>query len=306
MKVGKLNGDVSPVRVYYNGLTWWRPGDVFRTNCYPDIYKYPFDHQECRISIIASGYTEQEVLLQIPDPEAFTPFYTDNGEWILVKSRTLTFDESQISVAQWYLTFKRRPQFFFFNVILPIIFLSLLDCLVYCIPVESGERVSYSITVLLSFAVFMTLIGDNIPKTSAPMSLICYYLISVFTGSGLIMISTIVNLKLFYTSPNKAISPKLRSLTTFVLRKRGCHRDTVHPNTTVVQVIGKPNMVDGFGDNKKDLCGFKEREQDFSPHEDVDDLTWKDVAHAVDRLSIIGFVVFFTFATVGHLAVIAF
>ena len=301
MKVGTLNGDVSPVRVYYNGLAWWRPGDVFRTSCYPDIYKYPFDNQECRISILASGFTEQEVLLQIPDTEADTSFYNDNGEWVLLKSRPQTYDQNQISVAQWYFTFKRRPQFFFFNVILPVIFLSFLDCLVYCIPVQTGERISYAITVLLSFAVFMTLISDNIPKTSAPMSLFCIYLISIFTGSGMIMISTIFNLKLFYTNENTEIPPRVRSFTAFMLKKRWCQGHTVEPNTTVIQVIGKPSKEDGINNNVK---GNKDWEPEVWSH-DYDDITWKDVAYAVDRLSFVGFVAYFTVATIGHLLVIA-
>ena len=302
MKVSKLNGDVSPVRIYYNGLVWWRPGDVFRTSCYPDIYKYPFDSQECRISILASGFTEQEVLLQIPGSEADTSIYTDNGEWVLLKTRPNSYDQNQLSVAQWYFTFKRRPQFFFFNVIMPIIFLSLLDCLVYCIPVQSGERISYAITVLLSFAVFMTLISDNIPKTSAPMSLFCIYLFSVFTGSGMIMISTIFNLKLFYTDQSKEISQMVRSFTVFMLRKRWCQGRSVQPNTTVIQVMEKPGKEDGCINNNMKIS--KEREPEvWSP--EYDDITWKDVAQAVDRLSFAGFVAYFTVATIGHLLVIA-
>lgn len=302
--VGTLNGDVSPVRVYYNGLAWWRPGDVFRTSCYPDIYKYPFDNQECRISILASGFTEKEVLLKVPYSEANADFYNDNGEWVLLKTYTNAFDQNQISVAQWFFTFKRRPQFFFFNVILPIIFLSLLDCLVYCIPVESGERISYSITVLLSFAVFMTLIGDNIPKTSAPMSLFCIYLISIFSGSGMIMISTIFNLKLFYTNPCKEISPRARRLTAFMLKKRWCQSRATEPSTTMVQVIGKLDNDSGSKNNT--VKRFKAREPEIVSDDDYEDITWKDVAHAVDRLSFIGFVAYFTVATIGHLFVIAF
>ena len=308
MKVGTLNGDVSPVRIYYNGLAWWRPGDVFRTSCYPDIYKYPFDNQECRISILASGFTEQEVLLQIPGSEADTSFYEDNGEWVLLKTRPRTYDQNQLSVAQWYFTFKRRPQFFFFNVILPIIFMSLLDCLVYCIPVQSGERISYAITVLLSFAVFMTLISDNIPKTSAPMSLFCIYLFSVFTGSGMIMISTIYNMKLFYTDQSKEISPMIRSFTVFMLRKKWCQGRIIQPNgTTVIQVLEKsekPGLENGI--NKKGMKPSKAQEPEVWSHDKVDDdITWKDVAYAVDRLSFFGFVVYFTVATIGHLLVIA-
>ncbi len=49
---------------------------------------------------------------------------------------------------------------------LPCLMLSLLDLLVFCLPPESGEKVSLGITVLLSFSVFLLVIADNVPQTS--------------------------------------------------------------------------------------------------------------------------------------------
>ena len=60
------------------------------------------------------------------------------------------------------------------NIILPILFLNQLNVLVFMLPAESGERVSYSLTVLLSIAVFMTIVGDTLPRTSEPTPLISY------------------------------------------------------------------------------------------------------------------------------------
>ena len=64
--------------------------------------------------------------------------------------------------------------------------------MVFLLPQESGERVSFSVTVLLSFAVFLTVIGDNIPKTSSPMPFVCYYVVIVLITSGLITCSVIL------------------------------------------------------------------------------------------------------------------
>ena len=52
------------------------------------------------------------------------------------------------------------------NVLLPCVMLSLLTLLVFRMPPDAGEKVSLSITVLLSFTVFMLMVSDNMPQTS--------------------------------------------------------------------------------------------------------------------------------------------
>ena len=44
-----------------------------------------------------------------------------------------------------------------------------LGFLVFFIPADSGEKVSFGMNVLLAFAVFLLLIGENMPQTSLHM-----------------------------------------------------------------------------------------------------------------------------------------
>ncbi|KAH3697889.1 hypothetical protein DPMN_085401 [Dreissena polymorpha] len=68
------------------------------------------------------------------------------------------------------------------------------------IPTECGERISYCLTVLLSIAVFLTLVGNNLPKNSSPMSLFSYYLVSVLVISVAITLAVICSLHLYHRS----------------------------------------------------------------------------------------------------------
>ena len=67
--------------------------------------------------------------------------------------------------------------------------------------------------------------------------------------------------------------------------------------------MAKPGKEDESTNNNKKSS--KELEPEVWSPDTYDDITWKDVAHAVDRLSFAGFVVYFTMATIGHLLVIA-
>jgi len=44
--------------------------------------------------------------------------------------------------------------------------LSVLTCLVFCLPPDSGEKIALGITVLLAFSVFMLAIAEKMPETS--------------------------------------------------------------------------------------------------------------------------------------------
>ena len=67
---------------------------------------------------------------------------------------------------QFQLTLKRLRTYYVMNVILPVIFLSLTASLVFYLPAEAGEKIGMSMTVLLAYAVYLTIIADNMPQTS--------------------------------------------------------------------------------------------------------------------------------------------
>jgi hypothetical protein len=63
---------------------------------------------------------------------------------------------------------KGNSGYYLLNLILPIWVLGILNLFVFLLPPESGERVAYSITVLLSIVVFLTITSNSLPGTSEP------------------------------------------------------------------------------------------------------------------------------------------
>jgi hypothetical protein len=54
-------------------------------------------------------------------------------------------------------------------IIAPTVLFALMNPLVFLLPVESGERVGLAMTILLSYAIFLTLVSSSIPASSNPM-----------------------------------------------------------------------------------------------------------------------------------------
>ena len=47
---------------------------------------------------------------------------------------------------------------------------------VFALPIESGEKMGFSLTVLLSYVVFLTWVTDNLPPVSTDISVLREYL----------------------------------------------------------------------------------------------------------------------------------
>lgn len=75
------------------------------------------------------------------------------------------------------ITLRRKTLFYTVNLIIPCVFISFLSVLVFYLPSESGEKVSLSISIVLSLGVFFLLLSEIIPPTSLTVPLLGKYLL---------------------------------------------------------------------------------------------------------------------------------
>ena len=189
-----------------NGNAFWISQSVFRVACAINIKYYPFDIQTIFLGFYSMKYGSTEVKLYSINDEADVQYYIKNGEWDLIRSEALTIDLGGW-MFQVKLVLARRPMFVVVILILPVLVMGLLNTLVFLLPAASGERVSYSITILLSQAIFLTIVSDNIPKTSKPVSILCYFIGSQLVMSSLTCIANVLNLRLFYVNGDVPVAP---------------------------------------------------------------------------------------------------
>ena len=187
------------------GEALWKAGSVTKTICNFEILTYPFDEHTCDINVIAWGVESSEIILRTPRYVINLKYYNDSAEWELMKTYSKAETLLEWSMASFGFTFRRKPTFLIVNVLVPIIFLSHLNPVVFLIPHESGERVTFSITVLLSYTVFLNVIGNNIPKTPSPLPVLCYYVISQLILSGLITLLVILCQRLHHIRGKKPV-----------------------------------------------------------------------------------------------------
>lgn len=80
------------------------------------------------------------------------------------------FTAFSVSVLQ--VVIRRRPLFYTVSLLLPSIFLMVMDIVGFYLPPHSGERVSFKITLLLGYSVFLIIVSDTLPATAVGTPLI--------------------------------------------------------------------------------------------------------------------------------------
>ncbi|XP_062587367.1 neuronal acetylcholine receptor subunit beta-4-like, partial [Saccostrea cucullata] len=183
------------VSVYSNGLVFWYPGDHYTVECLLDIQKFPFDKQACELRIAAWQTTDwMQKLIPKRRPNEMKQI-SENGEWEFIRTdlRSVFVPEFNMTEVRYTLFLQRRPLYALVSTVFPVVLLAALNSLAYSLPVTSGERMTYCLTILLAFTVFLTLFEENMPRKSTNIPYLSLYLCAHLISSVLsIFISIIV------------------------------------------------------------------------------------------------------------------
>lgn len=234
---------------------------VLSAKCTTDISKFPFDSQTCILDFTTWNIFSSDITLSlVPDSPVDLGFYGRNPDWVLqscsARASTLgSYPEYKVT-----LTIKREPLYYSMMVVCPTILFGLLNPLVFLLPVQSGERIGLSMTILLSYAIFLTLVSDVIPATSNPMCLMVILMIATIIVSGIIVFLAIENSALYHRDESR----KKNILWKFIGARLpwSKHRDT----------------VTSFLKDQSTVSCSSWTELDIS---------WKDVADGLDMLCLI-------------------
>ncbi|XP_067674993.1 neuronal acetylcholine receptor subunit alpha-9-I-like [Haliotis asinina] len=91
---------------------------------------------------------------------------------------------------------KRRPLFYIFTILLPVVLLHFLNSFVFLLPSQSGEKTSMAVSMLLSFQLFLSIIKDSLPENSLTASLFSLYVSLANFTSVVIVVVNILLLKM--------------------------------------------------------------------------------------------------------------
>ena len=279
----------------YSKMTW-NPGVVTKTGCFVEVKNFPFDKQICNVTFTPWGhpYTEIEFMpsLTVVDLDE----YEENSEWMLTKTEVLTKREDGESFINFRLYLTRRPTYFLLNMIMPILILGVLNALAFLLPTESGERVGYSITAFLTFAVYLTLVAAVLPRSSSPMSLLSYFLMAMVVVSSVASIVTVFTLKVYFKDEDERVPDALATfvacLNCIMCKKKPPKYDDEYDEE--IALLDKELDIDRLSDTSENLKKKEEAMEGLTTLSDDSDegqskygVDWKMVAGTLDMFSFV-------------------
>ena len=100
--------------------------------------------------------------------------------------------EAPVSQLIYTITLKGRPMYFFLFLIFPVIAIVLLSLLIFKIPPDTGERIGFAVTILLTMGVYLMVISQDLPRKAdnAPLVGILYVTQGVITAGMFFKITT--------------------------------------------------------------------------------------------------------------------
>ena len=184
------------VKYYNTGSARLIVTSVITMSCSANILLFPFDSQECKVQLMAEDF-DSHVTFQTLSDGVDLQYAETNSEWsIIATSAEIFTNRPGLEQLNYKLTLKRHSKFIFLNLVMPIILLSFVNLLVFCIPVTSGERASLAFTILLTFVVFMTMVATMLPANDV-ISIFNIFLLTQLSCSGLILFCAIWSISLF-------------------------------------------------------------------------------------------------------------
>lgn len=180
-----------------NGQVDLNIGIVTKSTCVVDTTDFPFDTQTCYIKFTPWGYQSHEIDFDPTSTYARTDNFVPNQEWDLIDTKINSSIVGNISILTLTVTLERRPIYFMINMIIPVVLLGVLNSMSFVLPPTAGERMGFATNIFLTFAVYLTILAQNLPETSKPMSSMVYYLIIMLSISSFTTFITILSLRIY-------------------------------------------------------------------------------------------------------------
>ncbi|XP_070543092.1 neuronal acetylcholine receptor subunit alpha-10-like isoform X2 [Ptychodera flava] len=222
-----FEGGVMPTNaiVQSDGTVTWLSPAILKSACRLDPLFFPFDTQNCSLRFGSWSYDGYQLNLTTRGSEADTSVYSSNGEWELlgmpVEVHLVRYAccDTPYPDVRFYIILQRLSLFYMFNLVIPCIMISSLVLFVFQLPSDAGEKITLSITILLSLAVFLLLVAETMPPTSDVVPLIGQYFASCIILVGLSTGATVMAAANHHHGDSTEVPPWVRYL---VLDKMAC------------------------------------------------------------------------------------
>ena len=197
-----LGSDSTPVKIIAAGQLQWSPVGIYDSKCHFDLEYYPFDVQTCEVKF--GTVSSDDDFVEFKSTSCIKiDAVLETSTWILEnveEYKSEFFFNPKEGKKQDILTcvykLRRKYKFYVISMLLPLMFLGVMNPFAFLIPCDSGEKISFAITLFLSFAVYDTILMEKIPINSDKISYLQLYIAGQLAFTVFILIASIVQTRI--------------------------------------------------------------------------------------------------------------
>ncbi|KAL4223929.1 hypothetical protein ACF0H5_017391 [Mactra antiquata] len=265
------------VIVESDGLVTVWPYKMYTVSCKINIANFPFDKQTCKFDFASWSSNNKVIALKNLHDKIPTDYLIESGEWETLDTRVhsspKSFGKEKYDHIIFTIELKRKSLFHVMNLMIPVLCISLLNVTSFLLPSEDGERVTLSISVFLTLAVFLTVVNSSMPETSDEVATFTIYVGLQLFGSAMTVVLTVVSLGVFHIDEEHKVPKQLKCFVKMccVRKKKIDQVEQPAPGTNTTTANGTtPSMKDIFTYRIK-MANEQHR------------VTWKMVSRAMDK-----------------------
>ena len=220
--------------VLHTGVVRWSPIVSYSVTCPVELRYFPFDVQVCNLKFGSWIHSTQLIYLSIKD-KVNTQYFknaeeegrqnekvTKNNAWILHSTKAHENIETYLDVGyqdvKYFLILQRNSTQYLWNLIYTCMILCFLCIFSFCVPVDSGERLSLSLSILVSLSVYQLLASDMIPIGTKSTPIITIFIFGLVLLVAFSIFISMLNCRIHLT---KIIRPPPDLIFNFVVNYSG-------------------------------------------------------------------------------------
>lgn len=298
----------SVARIRYDGMVQLGCQALLKSFCRVDVRRFPFDSHKCNITFASWNKDATIFNLTKRDEDnsnrghAFSR--SSNGEWDVLGFPAFNsmgrfavgVDESVVrnyTEVTFQLHLRRKPLYTRLYLIFPCLLLTWVAGFVFILPIDSGEKVALSVTILLSLIVFLLLVAENIPRSSDGIPILGIFFSMCIGLVCFAVLLTCLVLNVGYKEKDICMPRCLRSLLRSPIAKIFCFQySEEHPQKWIVLRQRKKKnaqITDSQGDESGKMVATPESENlgslsDTPSNNRSERNEWRFLAILLDRI----------------------
>ena len=195
------------VNVYSNGLVTGDALLIPETTCNMNHDMFPYDTQRCPLAIAPmSSYVRLEITFQTLSNDLSSSLQQPDWKLVKLTNGSLTLNPNKGPCPTVQVELRRLTTFYTVCLVIPMVLTSYMNTMVFLVPLQSGEKVSFIVSIFVSTSVFANFFSTIMPRGLDSVPATMKLFVGVVMESLVTLVATLFVMWQFHSQTDTSIT----------------------------------------------------------------------------------------------------